>query len=139
MSISPPHVPCVAKPLLAVVDDQADIGAFVIEVAEGMGFDTHQSMSAAEYFDAAAQKTPDVLVLDIVMPEMDGIELVNRLEQSPHPPLVILMSGYAGQYIVPVQEKANRDGLQVIGTLEKPFRLEELQVLLTRAMSLLDR
>ena len=68
-----------SKPVLMVVDDEADFAEYVAEVAGDLGFDVNVHSSARDCLQAIIAKKPDVIVMDIVMPNMDGVELVQEI------------------------------------------------------------
>ena len=67
-----------AKTLL-IVDDEVDFGNLVRRVAEGLGFEVVVLSDSREFKETYNQLDPDKIVLDIVMPGIDGIEIVNWL------------------------------------------------------------
>ena len=81
---------------ILVVDDDADIVRLVVRRLQNANHRVHGVQSAAEASALVAAKgTPDVVVLDVDMPEMDGLELLGQLrEQSASPELpAIFLSG----------------------------------------------
>jgi DNA-binding NtrC family response regulator len=80
-----------------VVDDESAVRRFAVRVLEREGFLVIEARDGAEALDLfrTAGASPDVVVSDIVMPRVNGVELMQALATS-HPELpVILMSGYA--------------------------------------------
>lgn len=80
---------------ILVVDDEEDNRVVYKGVLEGEGFSVVLAKSASEALLAAADSRPDLILLDVAMPEMDGIELCRRLksERGSSAIPVILMSG----------------------------------------------
>ena len=80
-----------------VVDDETAVRRFAVRVLDRDGYDVLEATDGAEALEVVqSQKAPiDVVVSDIVMPRLNGVELMQALSLS-HPDLpVILMSGYA--------------------------------------------
>lgn len=80
-----------------VVDDEGAVRRFAVRVLEREGFFVLEARDGAEALDLVrtVSPSPDVVVSDIVMPRVNGVELMQTLATS-HPELpVILMSGYA--------------------------------------------
>lgn len=79
-----------------VADDEHAVRRFAVRILEGEGFAVVEARDGAEALDAIRSgSTFHVVVSDIVMPRLNGVELMNALA-STHPDLpVILMSGYA--------------------------------------------
>lgn len=65
---------------IMVVDDNPDIITIVRTILEGKGFNVLSASSGAECLDTVKSQKPDLIVLDIMMPEMDGLEVLTRLK-----------------------------------------------------------
>jgi CheY-like chemotaxis protein len=65
---------------IMVVDDNPDIITIVRTILEGKGFNVLSASSGAECLDTLKSQRPDLIVLDIMMPEMDGLEVLTRLK-----------------------------------------------------------
>jgi CheY-like chemotaxis protein len=65
---------------IMVVDDNPDIITIVRTILEGKGFNVLSASSGAECLEALKTRKPDLIVLDIMMPEMDGLEVLTRLK-----------------------------------------------------------
>ncbi len=68
---------------IMVVDDNPDIITIVKTILEGKGFQVLSASSGAECLEALKTQKPDLIVLDIMMPEMDGLEVLTRLKGMP--------------------------------------------------------
>lgn len=119
------------KLVLHVLDDEPDICRYISTVADGLGFATYTTESPASFIENYSAGI-DVLVLDLYMPDIDGIELLRYVSEREPPQHLILISG--GDYIVlrSAQKLAQELGLSVVGTLHKPFRRYELEQILQR-------
>ncbi len=118
------------KPLLLIVDDEPDMAEFVGDVGDQSGFDVLIATSAREFQDLYLSKNPFAIVMDIVMPGMDGIELINWLCENDCNAYIIFMTGYDSLYIETAKKLGSRKGCRIIGTLTKPFTESELEPLL---------
>lgn len=126
------------KPKLVVVDDSPEWAEFVQEVAKRAGF---LAKAATNHSDCAAlfrTELPDVLVLDIFMPEWDGIEIMAQLEGRDDPPLVMLISGKSRPFLESARKLGQAKGLRIVGSLVKPMRLAELNEMLATAKQIVD-
>lgn len=122
-----------SKRRLLIVDDQPEIAEFIGMVAETEGFEVQVSSNAATFKKLYASFEPDVIVLDIVMPEEDGIELIRYLADNGCKSHVITISGYDTVYLESTRVLARDLGLPKITTLAKPIELEDLKDALTRS------
>ena len=81
-------------PSVLVVDDEPDFGAYVGLVAQKLGYSV-ELLSNPKDFQANYEKSrPDVIVMDVVMPEMTGIQLVEWLVAQNNEARVVLVTGY---------------------------------------------
>ena len=66
-----------------VVDDNPDIVTIVKTILEGKGYGVQSAYSGQEVFNMLEEQKPDLIVLDIMMPQMDGLEVLTRLKGEP--------------------------------------------------------
>ncbi|SRR6266545_1012999 len=83
------------QPLVLAVDDDAGILRLLQLELESQGLRVRTAQSGAESIALAAEEKPDVAVVDLRMPQMDGIETMNKLRESASIP-VILLTGMSG-------------------------------------------
>ncbi len=78
-----------------VVDDNPDIVTIVKTLLERKGFKVQSAYSGQEFFNLLAKKKPTLIILDIMMPQMDGMEVLVRLRRNPSTSSVpvILLTG----------------------------------------------
>lgn len=77
-------------PCVLVIDDEAQIRKLVRVTIEGSGYRVHEAESGALGLHEAALVRPDVIVLDLGLPDMDGVEVVKRLREWSRTPVLIL-------------------------------------------------
>jgi EAL domain-containing protein (putative c-di-GMP-specific phosphodiesterase class I)/ActR/RegA family two-component response regulator len=118
------------KPKLIVVDDEPDMAGFVRDVAEQAGYST-ELFNHAETFKRDYRGDADVIVLDLLLPGVDGVEVIRHLAQIGCRAGLILMSGFDPGVLHSAQKLAVEQGLDFIGSLSKPFRHQELFALLS--------
>jgi EAL domain-containing protein (putative c-di-GMP-specific phosphodiesterase class I) len=117
---------------ILIIDDEADVGEFVFAGAQAMGFDGICTTDATAFLQALAPDT-SLIVLDLMMPEMDGIELLRLLGERKCKASIVLMSGVGKRIIETAEQLAQILGLSIVGHLQKPFRLAELEEVLAKS------
>lgn len=65
---------------IMVVDDNPDIITIVKTILEGKGYQVLSASSGQELLNLLTDRKPDLIILDIMMPEMDGLEVLGRLK-----------------------------------------------------------
>lgn len=123
------------KPTILVVDDEPLMTSMVSEVGELGGFDVIETNSAVEFQNAWQDHSPAVVIMDIIMPDMDGVELLKWLSEHKYLAPIILMSGYDKNYMEIASTVGTEKGNIIIGTLVKPFQIVELEALLRQALA----
>ena len=103
------------RPLITILDDEPAIRTMLSEALEDAGYDTQSFGRAAEFEAALRRTTPDVCLVDLGLPDRDGLSLVHRLalEQGA---VVIIISGRAQ-----VQDKITGLELGADDYIIKPF------------------
>jgi len=116
-----------------IVDDQEEVRSLLARVARRLGC---RVLDAGDFqgFAARLAEQPDVVLLDLVMPGADGIELMQHMIGAGYGGEVILMSGYQDFLLQVAHNLANARGMRVRGTLKKPIDLDELRGLLRQAI-----
>jgi CheY-like chemotaxis protein len=81
---------------ILVVDDDGDSVEVLRELLEGVGYEVRTATDGNQALEFAASFEPDVVLLDIHLPEFDGFEITRRLVASgPRRPRVVAMTGYS--------------------------------------------
>jgi DNA-binding response OmpR family regulator len=112
-----------ARPLILLVDDEESILSTLKTFLELSGFEVVTGRDGEEALDAAARHSPDLIVLDVLMPRLDGREALRRLRVGADWTPVILLTQVTGtaQRIMAIEEGAD-------DYLNKPFDPQELVV-----------
>jgi len=69
-----------SKRIITVVDDNPDIVTIVKTILEGKGYEVVCALNGQELFDGLGDHKPDLIILDIMMPQLDGLEVLTRLK-----------------------------------------------------------
>lgn len=132
MNTNQPVPPATADLLL--VDDDAQIMQVLTKVCERWGYTFQTASNGKRALQLMARTRFRAILTDILMPDMDGIELLIHYRKS-HPAVpVVAMSG-GGNLGPPQQMLKMARGLGCTHILPKPFDLESLRVLLTSILS----
>ncbi len=102
---------------ILVVDDEEDVRHFVRLVLESAGHEVSTAADGQEGIEAIQARRPDLVVLDLMMPVLDGWQVLERVGHV-HPPVIVVLSAAAD--IRQVQERG------AAAALSKPFRVPEL-------------
>lgn len=118
-----------------IVDDEPKFAAFVGKVARPLGFEVEITCHGRDFIDAYNRQKPDIVVIDMVMPEIDGNELVLWLVQQNYDAAVIIITGFSPQYAVNARLLAEYKGLRSVRTLSKPVTVARLRETLASAIA----
>ncbi len=109
-----------------VVDDEKDVLDFVCLVLEDTGFDVQCAGNGKEALEKIETSHPDLVILDLMMPEMDGWGVLDRLKRIPNAPAVVILSAFTDDW------RAFRAGAWE--SLSKPFLPQDLVETCRRAL-----
>lgn len=113
---------------ILVVDDDLEMRVSLTHLLESAGYDAHSVKSAEEGLTALHANTPDVILSDVRMPDMDGLELQKRVREVSQVP-VVLISAHGD---IPMAVNALQDG--AYSFVEKPFEPRRLLGILKNAI-----
>lgn len=119
------------QPRLLLVDDEPVLADFVASAARECGYDAILTSDDGQFRGEFLVTRPDMVVLDLGMPGMDGIELLRFLAEQRFQSPVLIISGFDRRVLESAFRLGEAHGLTMVGPLEKPVRLEELESLLT--------
>jgi PAS domain S-box-containing protein len=107
-------------PLVLVVDDDPATRTFVRFILEEEGYDVLTASSGSEALTQAASEQPDIITLDILMPEIDGFHVLDELKQNPvTADIPVCITSI-------IEEKAKGYRLGALDYITKPFDREDL-------------
>jgi EAL domain-containing protein (putative c-di-GMP-specific phosphodiesterase class I)/FixJ family two-component response regulator len=117
---------------LLILDDDPLVGQTLAFIAVDMGLESRLTTSVDEFFAAVEQWQPTHITVDLVMPEMDGVEVMRLLATRGCRAQIIISSGVGSRVLDAARRSAAEHGLDIAGVLSKPFLPDTLRTLLAR-------
>ena len=117
------------QPKVLIIDDEEAARYGLLRALSSLDYLLEEAEDGASALGKIASFRPDVIVSDINMPGMNGLELLRRVNQGPEPPLVVLITAYGSEDIA---IEALRAGAH--NYLSKPFDVEELRLVVAGAL-----
>jgi DNA-binding response OmpR family regulator len=115
---------------LLLIDDEPVIAEFVASAARECGFTPSITGNDQEFRDSFIANRPHLVVLDLGMPGMDGVELLRFLADQNYRAPVLIVSGFDRRVLESAFRLGQALGLSMAGPLAKPIRLEALEQML---------
>ena len=106
---------------ILLVEDDEDIGAELIQALTSQGHRAWLARCGGEALPAAASEPPDLILLDLGLPDIDGVVLCRRLRAAGYEGIIVVLTARTGEFDVVAALDAGADDY-----LMKPFRLTEL-------------
>lgn len=122
-----------AEKSLLMVDDDPDMCEFVRDAAAPLGLLVSTHTTAASFLAALPDARADILLLDLVMPDTDGIELLSELARRGSRAKIYLMSGFTPAVREAALRLGKARGLNMCGIIPKPVRLARIREILGAA------
>lgn len=119
---------------LLILDDNVLTGQTMRSMAEFAGLEVRFTTRSNDFFEWLGSWEPHFLAIDLIMPEMDGIEVMRRLANEHCKASIIITSGVGSRVLEAAERFALQHGLHIIGSLANPFSPAELRELLTRVV-----
>jgi CheY-like chemotaxis protein len=120
----------VTKSRLLAVDDNSDSAELIARVAAKCGYDSRSMTDTSALVQVLAEWSPQVLTLDLCMPEEDGISVLSLLTRSGFSGHLLIISGQDDWFRKTARRLASARGLNVADDLCKPVDLKVLRELL---------
>jgi CheY-like chemotaxis protein len=117
---------------LLLVDDDPAIVRFIRKVAEEEGYQVRAPDGPAGFFADFAGFDPTLLMLDLAMPDVDGIEIMRWLADRQCRTPIVIVSGFDRPVLDSAGHLGEARGLRIAAMLTKPVRLATLRELLKR-------
>ena len=118
---------------IMVVDDEVEVRSMIYDMLKSKGHNVIVAENGKRAIDLLAFYKVDIIVTDIIMPEIEGIEFILRLRQSNIP--IISISALSKEAVV----LEFMDSLGIVGILQKPFAKSDLMQLVDNVKENLDK
>ncbi|MFT7486159.1 MAG: DNA-binding response OmpR family regulator, partial [Candidatus Paceibacteria bacterium] len=115
-----------------LVDDDANIRQYLREKIERLGYEVATAFDGESFRRSFKRSKPDVILLDLMIPGSDSIEMLKFLAASHCVVPVVLMSGLDERTISAAKKLGHSHGLRMFGGLEKPFDHAKLEAVLAK-------
>jgi FixJ family two-component response regulator len=115
------------QPEVFVVDDEEGVRISLAKLIRLLGYASRSFASAQEFLASDAVEHCGCVLVDLRMPGMSGIDLVQEIARRRLPLAAIMMSGHADSEML-----ARLGAIETLGVLEKPFPLDALRAILAR-------
>jgi CheY-like chemotaxis protein len=115
---------------ILITEDEDSLRSFVARALRLDGHETHEAADGAEGLEKLSEGAFDLLLSDIRMPVMDGIELAHRAHSEFPQMKILLMTGYAEQ-----RERADDLSAKIVDVVSKPFALPDIRKAVALALA----
>jgi len=122
---------------ILVVDDEEEILGLIDKALSAEGYEVATAETAVDAMNKARTMSPDLILIDIVLPDMEGPEVVRRLSEDPLTERIpaIFLSGIVTRDSKNDAASEVRVGERLYRALSKPFSSQELMVEVRKAIS----
>src|SRR5687768_6346575 len=121
------------KPLLLIVDDEPGSRYGIRKALSQYRFSIQEASTGKEALDKIQQLLPDLVILDVNLPEMDGLSVLSQVRREDSVPLVIVITAYGSEKIA--VEAMKRGAYDYVS---KPYDIDELRLVVSRALERLQ-
>ena len=126
-------------PKLVVLEDDKPFAQRVVDFAADSGFDAAVAPSVAEFMEQFDATRPSVIVMELVLQEQDGLELIRWLLSQGSAAHLVVITGYSRSYARAAEMLVNARGGMSITVHDKPIDDEALKSVLTAALPAGDK
>ncbi|TVQ90240.1 MAG: sigma-54-dependent Fis family transcriptional regulator [Deltaproteobacteria bacterium] len=117
------------KPTVLVVDDEELLRWSLVEHLKGEGYDVAQGATGVDAIEQVRAVSPDLVLLDLKMPEMDGMTALRKLREEGFEVPVVVLTAHGG-----VDSAVEATRLGAADYLSKPFDLREISLVVEKAI-----
>lgn len=115
---------------ILILDDDADVGQTIQWIAESLGFEAEFVSHPDPFFQKLADTHRDVVTIDLIMPEFDGVEILRKLAAHSCQSQIVISSGMGDKVLSAAARSAAEHGLNIAGVISKPISRDSLRALI---------
>ncbi len=119
---------------LLILDDDELICKTVADVATKDGFAVHYTTDYKVFNERLTNWQPTHIFIDLIMPVVDGVQILNELAKQANPAKIVISSGAGERVIEAAARSAKARGLNIIGILHKPFYVKQIREMLSEPL-----
>jgi DNA-binding response OmpR family regulator len=112
---------------LLAVDDDPSSAELVVRVSERCGFEAFATSDSRGVVELVRQLSPDILAVDICMPNVDALDLFKMLAEDKYDGSIIIVSGQDQSTLYSAAKFAESLGLRRPKTMQKPLNFQDLR------------
>lgn len=112
-----------AKKKVLIVDDQNGIRILLVEVFKSEGYEAYQAANGKLALEIVKREPPDIVLLDMKIPGMDGLEILKQIKSMDKSIKVIMMTAYGELDMIQEAQE-----LGALMHFTKPFDIDELRL-----------
>jgi class 3 adenylate cyclase/CheY-like chemotaxis protein len=117
------------KPRILLVDDEPDTLQLIQKILQADGFEIFQATNGFEALEHVKQRNPDLILLDVVMPQMDGLAVLKEIRKQDQITGVIMVSALSSEQLAVQAMLEGADDF-----VGKPFTLKNIRVRIRQAL-----
>jgi DNA-binding response OmpR family regulator len=117
---------------ILVADDEVAIAELLRQSLESEGYETYKTTQSLRFYDAVIDYKPDLILLDLMMPYLEGEDELRLLQMNPetsHIPVIVVTAMHEAK-----NQEAHYRSLGVVEIVLKPFDLDKLVALIKRTI-----
>jgi two-component system response regulator AtoC len=118
---------------ILIIDDEQHMRWIIGKAMTKEGYRTEMAASGQEGISAIAESSPDLILLDLKLPDMSGIEVLRRVKQE-HPGIPVIMITAHGT----VESAIEAMKIGAVDYISKPFDMEELKIVIRRCLEVVE-
>ena len=117
---------------ILIVDDESGIRESLGALLREDGYEIDTAASAEECLERVTRQRVDLILLDVWLPQMDGLEMLERLQSQENAPMVVMISGHGN-----IETAVRATKLGAFDFVEKPLSLEKVVLVVRNALDFL--